>query len=54
MVSEEERIDIKVPRWSQDTFYGRFMHFWSITDWRNGLSTEQDLDNAKLLLDAYR
>lgn len=47
-------IDIDSPRWSQDTFMGRFKHFWSITDWRNGLKSEKTLDESKKLLNLYR
>lgn len=49
-----ERINLDVPRWSQDTFAGRFKHFWSITDWRNGLNSEQTINDSKKLIDLYR
>lgn len=49
-----ERINLDQPRWPQDTFAGRFKHFWSITDWRNGLHTEKTLDDSKELLQLYR
>lgn len=48
------RINLYQPRWPQDTFMGRFKHFWSITDWRNGLNSEKHLDDCKDLLDKYR
>ena len=52
--SGERRINLDVPRWPQDTFMGRFKHFWSITDWRNGLHSEKTLNESKQLLDLYR
>jgi len=54
MKLENGRIDLDSPRWPQDTFSGRFQHFWSITDWRNGLHSEQTLDDSKKLLELYR
>ena len=54
MKLENGRIDLDSPRWPQDTFTGRFKHFWSITDWRNGLRSEQTLDDSKKLLEQYR
>ena len=50
----KNRINLDVPRWPQDNFVGRFKHFWSITDWRNGLNSEETFDNAKTLLNSYR
>lgn len=47
-------IDIDSPRWSQDSFIGRYKHFWSVTDWRNGLASEKTLDESKELLYLYR
>ena len=49
-----ERINLDIPRWPQDTFIGRFKHFWSVTDWKNALNTEKTLDDTKVLLDQYR
>ena len=48
------RINLDEPRWPQDTFMGRFKHFASITDWRNGLNSEETLDKSKELLNLYR
>ena len=47
-------IDIDSPRWSQDSFIGRYKHFCSVTDWRNGLASEKTLDESKELLHLYR
>ena len=54
MKLENGRIDLDSPRWSQETFGGRFKHFWSITDWRNGLNSEKTLDDSKKLLELYK
>ncbi|XP_065648635.1 sideroflexin-2 isoform X2 [Hydra vulgaris] len=53
-MSLQNRINLDAPRWPQDNFVGRFKHFWSITDWRNGLNSEETFNNAKILLNSYR
>jgi len=49
-----QRVDIDQPRWSQDTFIGRLKHFFTITDPRTALCTEEELDNASKLVQQYR
>lgn len=51
---KEDRIDIDKPLWSQDTFIGRFKHFAFITDPRTCMTSDEDLDKAKLLVQQYR
>jgi hypothetical protein len=48
------RIDVDKPLWSQDTFYGRFMHFAWKTDPTNIFQSSRNLYEAKELLDKYR
>jgi len=48
------RIDLDSPRWEQESFLGRAKHFFSVTDPRNLLHSEKELDECKTLLVAYR
>ncbi|XP_023240931.1 sideroflexin-2-like [Centruroides sculpturatus] len=48
------RIDLDRPRWDQSTFTGRLKHFFNITDPRTVFATEEQLDNAKKLLEEYK
>ena len=54
MEVQSERINLDLPRWSQDTFVGRLKHFFSITDPRNALHSNKELDDAKDLLALYK
>eukprot|EP00794_Sanderia_malayensis_P005424 gene5424-6103_t len=53
-VNSGGRVNLDAPRWSQDTFLGRLKHFFSITDPRTALCSEEELDNASKLLQQYR
>jgi sideroflexin-1/3 len=49
-----KRIDIESPRYDQETFEGRAKHFFITTNPINVLATDEELNKAKLIVDAYR
>jgi len=51
---ENGRLVIDKPRWEQDTFAGRAKHFFTVTDPRNVVTTDADLETAKTLVQKYR
>jgi len=50
----EGRIDIDKPLWSQDTYFGRWMHYAFITDCRTIFVPENKLWEAKKLCEDYK
>ena len=54
MAESGGRINLDEPRWDQSTFWGRFRHFFSISDPSKALCTNAQLDAAKELVDQYR
>ena len=48
------RLNLDEPRWDQNTFIGRAKYFFTITNPVNILSTGQELEHAKELLEKYR
>uniref|UniRef100_UPI00358E70A7 sideroflexin-1-like isoform X1 n=2 Tax=Myxine glutinosa TaxID=7769 RepID=UPI00358E70A7 len=47
-------INIKEPRWDQSTFVGRAKHFFTVTDPRNILLSNSQLENASRIVHTYR
>lgn len=54
MVASAGRIDLDKPRWDQSTFEGRAKHFLTVTSPFMVLASDEKLDKAKELVDAYR
>lgn len=42
------------PRWDQGTFEGRARHFFTTTNPLNVLASDDELDKAKALVEAYK
>lgn len=49
-----ERLNIDAPLWDQNTFVGRFKHFLWVTDPRTCVVGEEQLLQAKDLVEQYR
>lgn len=54
MEGDLSKFNIDAPRWDQSTFMGRLKHFFNITDPRTVIVSEQELDRAKILVEACR
>ncbi len=48
------RLDVNAPLWDQGTFYGRFRHFFWMTNPLNCLHTKSELEGARDLVERYR
>ena len=48
------RINLDSPRYDQSTFTGRARHFFITTNPLNVLATDEELDRAKAIVEAYR
>lgn len=51
---DAERINVTKPLWDQGSYWGRFKHFAFITDPRTLLACNEDLEDAKQLLEDYK
>ena len=49
-----DRIDVASPLWDQTSFYGRFRHFFWMTNPLNCLNSSGQLEAAKGLVESYR
>ena len=49
-----DRSRIDEPLWNQSTFYGRFRHFYWMTNPLNCMHSNSELRDAKILLQKYR
>lgn len=47
-------INIKEPQWDQSTFMGRAQHFFTVTDPRNVLLSNEVLEGARVIVEDYR
>ena len=47
-------LDIDKPLWDLNTFIGRWKHFAWVTDPRTCITSEEELDKAKILIQQYR
>ncbi|KAF4090238.1 hypothetical protein AMELA_G00049720 [Ameiurus melas] len=47
-------INIKEPQWDQSTFMGRAQHFFTVTNPRNVLLSNEVLDDARVIVEDYR
>ncbi|XP_007665833.1 sideroflexin-2 isoform X2 [Ornithorhynchus anatinus] len=54
MKPASSEFNIDAPLWDQRTFLGRVKHFFNITDPRTALVSEQELDQAKVLVESSR
>ncbi|XP_011142727.2 sideroflexin-1 [Harpegnathos saltator] len=52
--NSEGKIDVDKPLWSQDTYFGRWMHYAFITDCRTVFVSEKKLREAKKLCEDYK
>ena len=50
----EYRVNIDKPRYDQSTYTGRAKHFFVTTNPRNVFKSDNELDTAKSIIDAYR
>jgi len=50
----EQRVDVTKPRWDQNTFVGRLKYFFAVTDPRLSLLGDEQLEEAKTLLELYK
>ena len=48
------RLNLDSPRYDQSTFEGRAKHFFITTNPLNVLKSDEELDAAKLIVDAYK
>lgn len=53
-MSNSKRLNIDAPLWDQNTFIGRFKHFWWVTDPRTCFVSDEKLEEAKVLVNQYR
>ena len=48
------RLNLDAPRYDQSSFVGRVRHFCSVTNPINVLASNEELDRAKEIVEAYR
>lgn len=50
----ENRINIDIPRWDQNTYTGRLKYFFNVTNPLNIFKSDQELNEAKEVVDKYK
>lgn len=53
-MASTKRLDLDTPRYDQNTFEGRAKYFFTTTNPMNVLATDEQLENAKSIVSAYR
>lgn len=50
----DNRINLDIPRWDQNTYVGRLKYFFNVTNPLHILKNDEELNKAKELVDKYK